>query len=73
MKRHRDPTDEWLYVEPLTDEQLKADRDLVIRRNSEFVKYDVNQVYTCDNCVLANRCSLAFDIYNTNGDCLLSK
>lgn len=28
---------------------------------------------TCFNCTLWRQCNLAFDVYNTNGDCLLSK
>jgi|SRR5690606_34306013 len=29
--------------------------------------------FTCDNCPTAFMCVLAFDHYNTNGDCLASK
>lgn len=29
--------------------------------------------FTCDNCAHMPECSLAFDLYNTNGDCLASK
>lgn len=29
--------------------------------------------FTCDACAYAPRCRLAFDFYNTNGDCLLEK
>lgn len=29
--------------------------------------------FTCDMCTSAPTCSLAFDGYNTNGDCLLEK
>lgn len=28
---------------------------------------------TCDTCIDVTRCSLAYDFYNTNGDCLLYK
>lgn len=28
---------------------------------------------TCDTCIDVTRCSLAYDAYNTEGDCLLSK
>jgi hypothetical protein len=29
--------------------------------------------FTCDGCRAAPRCSLAFDPYNTDGDCLAGK
>lgn len=28
---------------------------------------------TCDSCVMNRKCSLAWDSYNTHGDCLLEK
>jgi hypothetical protein len=28
---------------------------------------------TCNRCVDADTCSLAWDLYNTNGDCLADK
>jgi hypothetical protein len=29
--------------------------------------------FTCVDCATVSRCKLAFDLYNTNGDCLLTK
>jgi hypothetical protein len=29
--------------------------------------------YTCFNCESKNECRYAYDMYNTNGDCLSSK
>lgn len=29
--------------------------------------------FTCVDCASVRKCKLAFDLYNTNGDCLLSK
>jgi hypothetical protein len=29
--------------------------------------------YTCDGCAHAPECRLAYDLYNTDGDCLASK
>lgn len=29
--------------------------------------------FTCDNCRAAHCCSMVFDLYNTNGDCLAEK
>lgn len=29
--------------------------------------------FTCDTCEIAAECALAFDAYNTNGDCLAEK
>ena len=28
---------------------------------------------TCDNCAAVTICSLAYDLYNTNGDCIYDK
>jgi hypothetical protein len=35
--------------------------------------YGIKEECTCDNCPDVLRCSLAYDLYNTCGDCLLSK
>lgn len=29
--------------------------------------------FTCDNCAAVEGCFAAFDLYNTNGDCLMEK
>lgn len=39
----------------------------------DLAKRRIPDKFTCDMCVDAARCSLAFDPYNTNGDCLASK
>lgn len=65
--RETDPNDRWLWKEPMTEIEL-------LRSRLEIIE---NQMYrgklTCCECGLANKCTLAFDSYNTNGDCLLSK
>ncbi len=35
--------------------------------------YAAPQNFTCDMCTSAPRCTLAYDSYNTNGDCLAAK
>jgi hypothetical protein len=46
----------------------------VLKRRDEFVKEfgDANKC-TCERCGAALICNLAYDSYNTNGDCLLDK
>lgn len=39
----------------------------------EFFEHNETCECTCDTCLDATRCSCAYDSYNTNGDCLLSK
>lgn len=62
-----DPEDEWMYVRDLTDDELADVRALQIESNHD------TDGYTCDTCQLARRCTLAWDQYNTDGDCLLEK
>lgn len=57
---------------PLTPDELKQHRkncvDFYIEEGHPF-PFD----FTCDHCELANICTLAFDLYNLDGDCLLEK
>lgn len=46
-------------------------RDLLPLRES-FLK-EMQTVCTCDTCIDVTRCKLAYDLYNSSGDCLLSK
>jgi len=38
--------------------------------NSDF---PLPEKYTCDECSITRTCTLAYDLYNTNGDCLADK
>jgi hypothetical protein len=69
--REQDPNDQWLFKEPWSAERLAEYRKAL----KEYMKDHVtlSDVLTCDSCGLVGVCSLAFDAYNTNGDCLLSK
>lgn len=51
---------------PWTTEELAGMR---WRASSEF---DVH-AFTCDDCPARHKCELAFDPYNTDGDCLAEK
>jgi hypothetical protein len=59
----------WIRPKPLTPEQLADYRVDQIKRNDD----GPSTVFTCDGCSQAPTCTLAFDAYNTNGDCLLDK
>lgn len=41
------------------------------RRNGSLIPHYA--VFTCDACACAVKCSLAWDDYNTRGDCLALK
>lgn len=62
-------TDKWTRKVPLTDAQVEA--------FSNGIKHDITELgdtfkyITCDECDINKTCTLAFDIYNTDGDCLL--
>lgn len=72
MSRERDPADDWLWAVPLTAEELTATRAAAVAYQAEHFG-EAPDHYTCDGCPLAPRCSLAFDSYNTEGDCLYDK
>ncbi len=72
MARERDPSNEWLWATPLTDEELAQARAEAIAKESQSIGGALDG-YTCDTCPMAPRCSLAFDSYNTEGDCLYEK
>lgn len=57
---------------PITDEQLAEERKSVVREYLEDFGKEIES-FTCDNCARAKICWLAFDTYNTNGDCLYEK
>ena len=59
----------WTHATALTEEQVTA--------LSDSTKHDLTEMgdsykyITCDTCCLKATCTFAFDIYNTDGDCLL--
>lgn len=64
-----DYPDPWTLTVPWDDADLAAERSHVIDHHG--MPADV--VFTCDDCARANVCVLAFDPYNTDGDCLYNK
>lgn len=72
MTRERDPSNQWLWAVPLTEAELAEDRramvDMAIGMFGESPDH-----FTCDDCPMARRCTLAFDVYNVDGDCLYEK
>jgi len=67
-----DTENPWLRKEPLTLEQLAAYRKAQVEQVAKVLK-NVPEKFTRDGCGLAGVCTLAFDAYNTNGDCLYDK
>lgn len=45
----------------------------LIKIRTEYYNDPDNEECSCDHCIMATICSLAYDRYNTNGDCLLEK
>jgi len=45
----------------------------LITLRDDFIDINGKLECTCDNCLDVTRCGCAYDAYNTNGDCLLSK
>jgi len=72
MDRARDPSNQWLWAVPLTEAELAEDRRAVVDLTKGMYD-DAPDRYTCDDCPMARRCTLAFDVYNVNGDCLYEK
>lgn len=56
--------------EVLAQEREKA---VVFLSNTHSSLFSFDTVFTCDSCPTAPTCRLAFDGYNTNGDCLAEK
>jgi len=61
--------------EPLDASELARERVRLVVMYKEMHGIDLAAPgsFTCDTCSDAPRCDLAFDAYNTNGDCLASK
>jgi hypothetical protein len=50
--------------------------ELVQLRTKSINEYREGMIvdeFTCDHCAQVSYCSLAFDIYNTDGECLYAK
>lgn len=60
-------------VVDITDQfyQKRGVKELLPLRET-FFKHNQGEC-TCDYCMDVTRCALAYDGYNTDGDCLLSK
>ncbi len=50
-------------------EQIEYNNDSLPKEFTQYLRED----YTCDKCGLNMVCNFAFDIYNTNGECLANK
>lgn len=61
--------DKWVRPVPLTERQIAAFSDGIKHVLTEMG--DTYKYITCDDCTINSTCTLAFDIYNTDGDCLL--
>lgn len=53
--------------------ELMREANVYLAADGDSDLFDVEAGFTCDKCELAPTCTLAFDLYNTDGDCLASK
>lgn len=77
--RETDPKDPWSYLVPLTTKELAEERARAIASMRDAGYVDVadeverGDGFTCDGCSEAPTCTLAYDEYNIDGDCLMDK
>lgn len=67
------PGDSWTFATPATAEELAIEREDAASqlRFLSFENWD--GTFTCDGCIRAPICTLVYDLYNTDGDCLWEK
>jgi len=63
----------YLLQKPRTGEALAVLRENSLTHLTQKLGYSSDTAFTCDTCSDAPICKLAFDCYNTDGDCLLLK
>lgn len=56
-----------------TEEQLLKLRKKAIKKILLENNYNKRIEFTCDDCAVRNRCRFAYDVYNTDDDCLAMK
>jgi hypothetical protein len=66
------PDSTWTH-DPIPPEALAKKRAESVDWMKQHGETNGEIVFTCDTCRFAPCCELAFDGYNTDGDCLLSK
>jgi hypothetical protein len=62
----------------VSPEQLRRERARHVRQMRDANReqpdlFNIEAGFTCDACSLAPTCAYAFDLYNTDGDCISSK
>ena len=62
----------WKRDKPLTEDELAAKRKEALAFYEEQGIH-CSDLFTCDDCPSRFVCTLVFDAYNTNGDCLMEK
>ncbi len=63
--------DEFAYADDMFA-MLSKPSDVIIRSNEEWHMIDMKS-FTCTSCIAQNYCAFAFDLYNTDGDCIAAK
>lgn len=73
-RRPVNPNDEWSDLRPpLTQEQMQRAADLTRQIMAEDYPRFAAAELTCERCLAATTCPLAFDSYNFDGDCIMEK
>jgi hypothetical protein len=63
----------WVWEPALTSEDLAEYRRIMTTLNAVDGSVTAETKYTCDSCSVAPHRTLAFEPYNTDGDCLADK
>jgi hypothetical protein len=65
---------EWPDREAVSADDLAHERARAVENAPVYLLARIGaDGFTCDGCDHAPRCQLAYDLYNTDGDCLASK
>lgn len=66
--------EEWIHAAPITQEQLEERQSAALVYHQELTGRPMElHLFTCHDCPGRRFCVLAYDSYNTQGDCLLNK
>ena len=56
-------------IQTMTEDTIKE----IMRKAFTKHGFDMDKDCTCKDCECSKKCPFAWDLYNTNGDCLASK
>lgn len=60
-----------VWTREMAIEQMKKNNEIAVKRG--YNTFPIPEKFTCDDCADKDVCDWAWDLYNTNGDCLATK